>query len=198
MDLEAAGADRHLEPAAVSAGLLEGLRDLRLAGAEEAQGPPQRRRAPVEHAAHVGGFERAWPEPLQLRRRPRQHDHGRPVRVDDKAGRGAGEAQDRRRLGHGRLLGDTLREVRVRPLHPLRDHPRDAFDLPFQLRIDAHAQPGDLRHDRDRAVVVGRPEPAGRRDEIRGADGLGDGRLELRRIVADDVNPRRLDAESEQ
>ena len=169
VDLEAARADRHLEPVAVAAGLLEGLRDLRLAGAEEAQRPPQRRRAPVEHAAHVGGFERPRPEPLQLRRRPGQHDHRRPVRVDDEAGRGAGEAEDRRGLGHGRLLGDPVREVRVRPLHPLRDHARDALDLPLQLRVDAHAQPGDLRHDRDGAVVVGRAEPAGRRDEIRGA-----------------------------
>ena len=101
-------------------------------------------------------------------------------------------------LGHRRLLGDPLREVRVGPFHPLRDHARDTLDLRLQLRVDAHAEPGDLRHDRDGAVVVGRAEPTGRGDEIRGADGLGDGRLELRRIVADDVDPRRLDAEREQ
>ena len=63
-------------------------------------------------------------------------------------------------------LRDPLREVRVGPFHPLRDHARDTLDLRLQLRVDAHAEPGDLRHDRDRAVVVGRAEPTRRRDEI--------------------------------
>ena len=198
VDLEAAGADRHLEPVAVAARLLEGLRDLGLAGAEEAQRLPQRRRAPVEHAADLRGFERPRPEPLQLDGRAGQHDHRRPVRLDDEAGRGAGEAEDRGRLRHRRLLRHAVREVRVGPLHPLGDHPRDAFDLRLELGVHADGEPGDLRHDPDRAVVVRRPEPARRRDQVGRRHGLGDRSLELGRIVADDVDPGRLDPEREQ
>src|SRR4029079_14347769 len=62
VDLEAAGTDRHLAPVAVAPRLLEGLSDLGLAGAEEAQCLPQRRGPAVEHAADLGGFERPRPE----------------------------------------------------------------------------------------------------------------------------------------
>ena len=45
-------------------------------------------------------LERLRPEPLQLARRARQDDHRRPVRVDDEAGRGAGEPEAGRARGH--------------------------------------------------------------------------------------------------
>ena len=60
------------------------------------------------------------------------------------------------------------------------------------------ARPCDLRHDPDRAVVVRRPEPARRRDQVGRRDGLGHGSLQLGRVVADDVDPGRLDPEREQ
>ena len=159
MDLEVARADRHLEPVSVTPGFLERLRDLRLAGTEEPERPPERRPAAVEHAPDRIRLERLRPEPLELGRRPRKHDDRRPVRVDDEARRRAGEPEDVSTLGHLRLLGHTLREVRVRALHPLRGHARDALDLGLELLVDPEAPgPPPWR----------RPRPSDRRASARG------------------------------
>src|SRR6185437_5985522 len=55
--------------------------------------------------------------------------------------------------------------------------------------------PGD---DLDRAIVVRRPEAARARHELGRGDGVAHGSLELGGIVADDLDPRRLDAKCEQ
>ena len=173
VDLEAAGADRHLEPVAVAAGLLEGLRDLRLAGAEEAQRPPQRRRAPVEHAAHVGGLERARPEPLQLRRRPGQHDHRRPVCVDDEAGRRAGEAEDRRRpRARSPAWSPPPRSPRTGRFirsATMRETPSICASSSASTRMPSPATFATIATVRSSCVG---PSPPDVRDEIGGADGL--------------------------
>ena len=83
MDLEVARADRRLDAVAVAAGLLEDARDRRLAGPEEAEHAPARRLVAPAPAAR-GSVEGAWPEPLQLARRPGQdHDGARPAWHDE-------------------------------------------------------------------------------------------------------------------
>ena len=75
---------------------------------------------------------------------------------------------------------------------------RDVLDLALEVGADLELAPGDPRDDLDRAVVVRRPEAARDGDEVRVADGLAERPLELGRIVADDVDPRRLEPEREQ
>ena len=75
VDLEVAGADRHLDAVPVAPRLGERRRDGRLAGAEEAQDAAARARSPASSTrAERRRLERARPEPLQLAGRPGQHD----------------------------------------------------------------------------------------------------------------------------
>ena len=198
MHFEVTRADGHLEPAAVAAGLLECLGDLRLAEAEEAERPPQRRPASGKHPPDGLRLERVRPEPLQLDRGARQDHDGRPVRLDDEPRRRAREPERDRALRERRLLAHASSEVGVRSLHPLGHAPRDALDLRLQPLVDAELQAGDLREDLHRTVVVGRPEPAGGHDEVGRGDRLPERRLQLARVVADDLDPGGLEPQCEQ
>ncbi len=198
MDLEAAGADRHLEPIPVAACFLEGLRYLRFAGPEEPQCPPERWRAPVEHATNRFRLERSRPQPLQLGRRSREHDDRRPARLDDEAGRRTCKPEDVCALGNGRLFRHPLREVCVRTLHPLSGEPRDTLDLSLELLVGPKWPARHLRDDLDGAVVVRRPETPRTGNEIGGGDSVAHGSLELGGLVAHDLDPCGLDPECEQ
>ena len=149
MNLEVAGADRHLEPVTVATRLLKRLRDLRLAGAEEAKRAPQRRRSAVEHRAHGVDLERVRPEPLQLARRSRQDDHRRSVRVDDEPGRGAGQAEARRARG----------DASPASAHPPRSR-RTAASAALRLR--ARSLRSGLPARRRRTARARRPWPRSR------------------------------------
>ena len=74
---------------------------------------------------------------------------------------------------------------------------RDRLDLGVQRLVDDQLTARGTRHQLDRAVVVRRPEPARDAAEI-GLEPLAQRRLELGRVVADDRDPRRLEAEPQQ
>jgi hypothetical protein len=90
-----------------------------------------------------------------------------------------------------------IREVGVRPAQSLGDSTRDPLDLRTQLLVDCDANTGSTREQLDRAVVVRRPQPA-RDDQQVVAQSLAQRGLELRRLVPDDRDPRRLDAQPHQ
>ena len=147
----------------------------------------------------LGGLERARPEPLQLGRRARQHDHRRPVRLDDEAGRGAGEPEDRGRTrAPSPASSPPPRSPRTAASSAPRPCARHLRSAPRAPRPRARrARRPSPRSATVRSSCVG-PSPPDVATRSADADGLGDGSLELGRIVADDVDPRRLDPEREQ
>ena len=80
------------------------------------------------------------------------------------------------------------------PPQPLGDGARDAPDLRREPLVHVQSDAGGARDELDRLVVVRRPEPAGDDAEVR-LQPLGQRRLELVVVVADDRDARRLDAE---
>ena len=106
-----------------------------------------------------------------------------------------GEAERDRSLGQRRLLPHAGREVRVRAAEPLGDRARDRLDLPLELLVQHERATGDARDELDRPVVVRRAEPA--RDEAEvGVEALSERALEILRSIADDRDPRRIEAEA--
>ncbi len=123
VDLEAPGADRDLDPPPFTPGIVEGLGDGRLAGAEESEHAMAPRQRSVEDTPESLRSRRPRPEPAQLAGRPGQGDGHPPVVLDEHTGRGAREPDDDTAVGHQRLLADARREVRVRPAEPVGDPP---------------------------------------------------------------------------
>ena len=112
-------------------------------------------------------------------------------------GRGPGETERLRALGARRLLPHARREVRIRPSQAVGDHPRHGFDLALELGVDDERLSGDARHELDRPVVVGRPEPA--RDEAEvGVERLAERLSDVVGPVADDRDALGLEAEPKQ
>ena len=195
VDLEVARADRDLHPVSVPAGVGERPRDGGLADAEEPEHAPSRRLRARQQRAKRVHLERVRPEPAQLRRWPRQNDDdaaGR--RLEQQARRGAGQPERRRALRQRRLLRHPGREVGVVALQPLRRRARHRFDLPLQILVHAKPDARCARHHLDRPVVVRRPEAAGDEARVRFEPGTKRG-LQLGRSVADDRDPRRLEAQ---
>ena len=200
MDLEVARADRRLEPVAVAARLLEGLRDR----------ATRRRRRSAACGAAAACRGRARAERRRSRARPAR---AAAARAAGPAGRSRASRSRRRRgparcrRGRATSRPPASSPACARPsaksaygrLMPLRDHPRDAFDLLLEPGVDTQLAPGDLAR---------RPRPCGRRGSARdrrstatrsaSASAVADRGLELGRVVADDLDPRRLDAEREQ
>ena len=186
VDLEVAGADRRLHAVAVAACLGQRPRDGGLARTEEAEDAPAGRRRPREDALHGVARDGRRPEPLQLARRPREHDEDARAVVEHETRRGPGDPDHDRALGNGGLLRDARREVGVGPVEPLGHRAGDALDVAHELVVDPQRGAGDAGDELDRAVVVGRPETA--RDEADvGAGARGaQSRLELDGVVAHD------------
>ncbi len=115
---------------------------------------------------------------------------------DHDARRGAGEAERDRAVRDRRLLRHAGGEVGVVAPQPLGRRARDLLDLGLELRVDVQADAERLRDHLDRAVVVRRAEPAGDEADV-GLEPLAQRRLELLGRVADDRDPRRLEAEPE-
>ena len=159
VDLELARADGRRHAVALAPALGERPRDLGLARPVEAQHAPFGFTRAREHVAHRLRLERARPEPLQLARRPGQHDDRAALGLEHERRRRAGDPDDQRALRQRRLLAHALGEVGVRPLEPLGDRPGDRLDLRLQplRRRRARARP----HAR-------RARPSGRRASARG------------------------------
>src|SRR5205807_1978408 len=106
-----------------------------------------------------------------------------------------GQTERRRARGQRGLLADTCLEVGVRPPQPLRDPPGDVADLALERLVDDELAAGRPREELDRPVVMRRAEPA-RDDAEIGSQPFAEGSLQLLRPVADDRDPRRLEAEA--
>ena len=194
VDLELASADRHLDAVAVAACVRERLRDGRLRRSEEAKHPVLARRRTLEHSLHGLGLEGARPEAPKLGRRAGKHDDDASVRVEDDSGCGSCEAERESALGEGCLLANACREVCVRTSEPIRDHARDGPDLRSSTSSTASAVPRRVRRARwcDRRAS-GRARPRRGTDRRRTPRGR---RARDPRRVADDGDPRRLEAEA--
>ena len=163
VDLEVARADRHLEPVAVAARVRKRLRDLptrrapkkrrvRRSGGVPARARAARRRLRAR-AARAAAAPTAGPgsddRPASRARRGR----GR---------RGAGEAEDDAALGHASpaCVTPSAKSAygRLSRSATCARRPRSAPRAP---RRRACPSPATFASDLDRAVVVGRPEPAG-------------------------------------
>ena len=107
-----------------------------------------------------------------------------------------GEPERERAVRDRRLLRHAGGEIGVVALQPHGCRARDLLDLSLELRVDVQADAERLRHHLDRAVVVRRAEPAGHEARV-GGEALPERLLELLGRVADDRDPRRLEAEAE-
>src|SRR5213076_1678848 len=85
--------------------------------------------------------------------------------------------------------------VAKRSAGPRREPPRDVADLGEQVLVGLERDAGRARDERDGAVVVGRAEAAGDEAEV-GIEAVAERVLQLVLPVADDLDPRRLEAES--
>ena len=169
-------------------------------GAEEAKRAPQRRRA-ARRARGAPARSRARSARAAAARPagPGRTITGVPCASTTRPGAVPARPSEIAPVGQRRLLADALREVRVRPLHPLGDHARDA-----SICASSSSSTSQLRARRPSP----RPRPCGRRGSARdrprhatrsaAATRLAQRRLELGRVVADDVDPRRLEPEREQ
>jgi hypothetical protein len=153
-----------------------------------------RRHGAPEDPADRLVLQRGPPEPSELGRRPRQDDRDRSVRLHHEARRRARDPDHPPADRDGRLLAHTLLELRVWTPETLGDPPRDLLDLPLELRHGPCLEPRRAREQLDRPVVVRRPQPAREHEEV-GLEPLPDSGLQLCRVVADDRDPCRLQAE---
>jgi len=125
----------------------------------------------------------------------KHHDGARAL--EHEAGSGAGKAERLRARGQRRLLAHTRLEVGIRPPQALGDPPRDVLDLFLQRRVEDELPACDPRDELDRAIVVRRAEPARDEAEVR-LQPFAERRFQLGGVVADDRDPRRLDAQPQQ
>ena len=123
------------------------------------------------------------PQPPQLGRDAREHDH--PGRADrhHEPRCGAGDAQHLRARGNLRLLAVARVEpVAVEPVAH-GDLVGPPVDPGQHVRVELELDAGDLRQRLDRAVVVGRAETARRHDEIGGLEHQAHARPDVLEIV---------------
>ena len=199
MDLEVAGADRHLEPVAVATRLLERLRDLRLAGPEEAQACAAAAACPRSSTRRTASVSSAFGQSrCSSRGRPGQDDDRRPVRVDHEAGRGAGEPEDAAPSGTVACLRTPCAKSAYGRFSRSATRARQPSICASSSSSTSSSSPRDLGDDLDRAIVVGRAEAARAGDEVGRGERVAQRRLELGGVVADDLDPRRLDPEGEE
>ena len=194
VDLEVPCADRRLDAVAVAAGVGQCPRDGRLAHAVEAEHPATRRRRPREHGLEGLGSQQLPARGGEARRAGPAGRRDAAVRRVDESWCRARDPDHDRALGHGRLLRDSGRELRVGAPQPLGDRSRDALDVRHEVGVDAQRRSRHTRDELDGAVVVGRAEPA--RDE---ADvslaGRPQCRFEVGGVVTDDRDPLRDEPE---
>jgi len=88
-------------------------------------------------------------------------------------------------------------EVGVRAVQARRDVTRDLLDLRGELLVGVKRHVRRSREQLDRAVVVGRAEPA-RDDKQLVRETFAERRFEIGRLVTDNCDARRVDAEPQQ
>jgi hypothetical protein len=191
VDLEAAGADRHLETVLGLAALRESGRNGRLGRPEETDRPVKARPRARDHALECGMGERVGPEPPQLSRRAGQSDGDAAVVLEEDRRRRPRDAEgDAARRQH-RLLADARLEIGVRPPEAGGDLPPQPLDLALELRVDGESAPRRAGQELDRAVVVRRPEAAAHEADVR-LDSLRERGGQELGAVADEDDARRL------
>ncbi len=160
VDLELAGADRHLDAVALPARRRERLGDGRLGRPEEAEHPVLARRqlcASTRRTASVSSAlgQSRW----SSRGGPGRTTTTTAAEIEHEARCRSGEPERQRALRPRRLLAHAGREVHVRPAEPVRDRSRDRADLLLEL---ARREPAPSRRRARRA------RPSGRRASGRG------------------------------
>ena len=168
MDLEVAGADRHLYPVAVAPGVRERLRDRGLARSVETQHAAGRYVVRRRVGRRTGSLSSArghsrWSSPGGPGSTTTTHG---PSSTTSPGAVPARPSDDRTFRDRG-LLADALREVRVRALEPLGDAAREGLDLGRELLVDDEWPTGHLGHELHRPVVVRRDRAHRRRGRRR-------------------------------
>ena len=162
MDLEVARADRHLDPVAVAA------RRRRA----PARRPTRRRRRSAARGAPAAGARASSRRSgsvssargqscLQLARRARAASTAtQPPSSSTSAGAVPASPTTTAPSGTSRLLADARRELGVRHAAAAPRPPRAGLDPRLERRVEDERPAGRAREQLDRAVVVGRAEPA--------------------------------------
>jgi hypothetical protein len=143
--LEVVGADRDVHALALSPGPLDHPGHGRLGQAEEAEDPVVGPTCRLQHSLDSVRLECPRPQPLELARGPRQHDHDATVHLQHEARRGAGKSQRLGAFRDRRLLPNAGLELLVRAPKPLREPADDPADLALEGRIDHELPAGDGR-----------------------------------------------------
>ena len=199
VELEVARADRHVDPVAVAARGGERLRDRRLRDAVEPEHAACGRLRPLEQPAQRLGLEHARPELLQLARRPRaaRRRRSRPRRARPPAPCRRGRPRARRPAASPACVTPSAKSVYGR-LRRVGDPARELLDRRPELLLDVQPDAGRraraARSCGRRASGRGRPRCTSRSYESPSRERC----LEIGRIVADDRDPRRIDAEAKQ
>ncbi len=115
---------------------------------------------------------------------PGQDDGNAAPDFEDQGRRGAGDPDDERAFGQGRLLANARLVLDARA----------CGDLGCERLVEPQLQTGCTRKQLDRPVVVRRPEPAGDDEQVV-PEAVAERRLELGGRVADDSHLHRLDPE---
>ena len=192
LHLQVVRADRDVDALALSPGPLDHPGHRRLGQAEEAEDPVVGPASRLQHPLDRHGLECPRPQPLELSRRPGQHDHDAGAHLEHEARSGAGQPQRLGAFRDRRLLANAGLELLVRAAKPLREPANDPADLALERRIEdelAAGNPGQRLHG---PVVMSRPQPAGGHDKA-GAERLPKRRLEPVRPVAHDEDSLGLD-----
>ena len=137
--LEVVRADRDVDALALSPGPLDHPGHGRLGQAEEPENAVVGSARRLQHTLDSRRLERPRPQPLELPRRPGQHDHDAPLHLQDKARCCAGQAERLGAFRDRRLLPNAGLELLVRAPKPLREPADDLADLALEGRIDAPA-----------------------------------------------------------
>jgi hypothetical protein len=192
--LEVLDADRHIETGRLTAGLIEGLRDRGLAGTEEAQNDVLGPLRPFENMRQRLTLDHAGPEPLQLSGRARERRRDAAVVLQENGRGGAREPEGDPSFWKRSLLPDPRGKIGVRPAEARGDQPGDRFDLGAEHLVDDEGPSRRAGERLDGAVVVRRAESSGEDAHV-GRETLADGRIQFRRLVADDQQARGLEPE---
>ena len=141
-------------------GLGEQVGHVRLADPVGADQPPPARLGAGKERRKRRMLGSHLPQPPQLGRNAREHDHPRGADGHHEPGRGARDPQYLGAHGNVRLL--AVAGVEPAAVEPVAhgDLIGPAVDLGQHVRIELELDAGDLGQGLDRAVVVGRPEAA--------------------------------------
>ena len=161
VQFEVAGADRHLHSVSLTTRVGERTGDGRLGSAVEAQHAPCPGLGAAEQALERRRLEHTRPELLKLSGRSGQRDRDARVALQHDRRGGADHPHPDGAVRQHRLLRHAFGEVAPRPVQPRRDPARQLLDRLAQRLLEVQPDARGTCEQLDRAVVVGRAEPAG-------------------------------------